>query len=284
MPNDEHLPVGQPPNIEVAKTGSSRSSAWVSLRRFTPARVALGRAGGSLPTAALLDFRLAHARAKDALLHPLDEAKLVRALEESSGLPILRLQSAAQNFDEYLLRPDSGRVLSGESICLIQSNTANTQPDLVLIVSEGLSAVAVEKHAANVIHELLPLLRAEAWQIGPICLVRRARVALQDHLGELLHARLALILIGERPGLISPDSLGAYLVYAPRRGNTDAQRNCVSNISAHGLNAYQAAAKLHWLLTEARRRRVSGIGLKDECVAGIKLASLGGSNGWLTKP
>jgi ethanolamine ammonia-lyase small subunit len=243
---------------------SSRSSAWVTLRRFTPARVALGRAGGSLPTAAMLDFRLAHARARDALLRPLDEDKLVRALEEASGLPISRLQSAAQTFDEYLLRPDSGRVLSDKSLLHLQSAITEKEPDLSLIVSEGLSALAVERHATNVVRELLPLLRADAWRIGPICLVRRARVALEDHIGELLRARIALILIGERPGLISPDSLGSYLVYHPKRGNTDAQRNCVSNINSHGLTPQQAAARLHWLLTEARRRQVSGIELKDE--------------------
>jgi ethanolamine ammonia-lyase small subunit len=245
---------------------SPRPAAWLTLRRFTPARVALGRAGGSLPTAALLDFRLAHARARDALLHPLDEEKLVVALEIATGSPVLRLESAARNFEEYLLRPDSGRVLAPESAQRIQG-LAGQKPELVLLVSEGLSALAVETHAANVLNELLPLLRTDSWPLAPLCLVRRARVALQDHLGELLGARLALILLGERPGLSSPDSLSAYLVYAPRRGNTDAQRNCVSNISAHGLTAKMAAAKLHWLLTEARRRGVSGVELKDEFVS-----------------
>ena len=236
---------------------------WRTLRRFTPARIALGRAGGSLPTAAILDFRLAHARARDALLHPLDEEQVAAGLERASGNPLLRLESAARNFDEYLLRPDLGRVLGAQSIQQLQ-HLAGKKFDLALLVSEGLSALAAEKHAAGVLAELLPLLRRDSWQLGPLCLVRRARVALQDHLGELLGARLALILLGERPGLISPDSLGAYLVYAPRRGNTDAQRNCVSNISALGLTTAQAAAKLHWLLTEARRRCASGIELKDE--------------------
>ena len=216
-----------------------------------------------MPTAALLDFRLAHARARDALLRPLDEEKLVIALETVTRGPVLRLESAAQNFEEYLLRPDSGRVLAPESVKRIESLAAQ-KADLVVLVSEGLSALAVETHAASVLRELLCLLRAESWQLAPICLVRRARVALEDHLGELLGARLALILLGERPGLSSPDSLSAYLVYIPRRGNTDAQRNCVSNISAHGLSAKQAAAKLHWLLTEARHRRISGVDLKDE--------------------
>ena len=241
----------------------TRPSAWQSLRRFTPARVALGRAGGSLPTSALLDFRLAHARARDALLRPLDEDQLVHALEIAAGAPIVCLHSAARDLDEFLLRPDLGRRLAPESVELLKP-LADKQPDLVLLVSEGLSTLAVETHAAAVLGELLPLLRADGWRLAPVCLARRGRVALQDHIGELLGARLALILLGERPGLISPDSLGAYLVHSPRRGNTDAQRNCVSNISALGLSAAQAAAKLHWLLTESRRRAVSGIALKDE--------------------
>src|SRR5712691_2814486 len=165
---------------------SSRPAAWLTLRRFTPARVALGRVGGSLPTAALLDFRLAHARARDALLRPLDERKLASALESASGEAVLRLESAARNFDEYLLRPDSGRELSGESVQRIQRLAPDRAPDLALIVSEGLSALAVETHAADVLRELLPRLRAESWRLGPICLVRRARVALEDHLGGLL--------------------------------------------------------------------------------------------------
>lgn len=245
------------------RTDLERSSAWQALRRWTPARVALGRAGGSLPTAALLDFRLAHAQARDALLRPLDEARLVQDLEAEAGGEVLRLQSAATNFDEFLLRPDLGRQLSPDSIERLKS-FAGSLPDLALIVSEGLSTLAVETHAVAVLHELLPLLRTENWRLGPVCLVRRGRVAVQDHVGELLGARLALILLGERPGLISPDSLGAYLVHHPRCGNTDAHRNCVSNINAHGLSPTQAAAKLHWLLTKGRQRQISGVELKDE--------------------
>jgi ethanolamine ammonia-lyase small subunit len=239
-------------------------AAWQSLRRFTPARVALGRAGGSLPTQALLDFRLAHARARDALLHPLEEAHLAEALARASGLEVLRLASAARDLDEFLLRPDRGRRLDPASAHLLAGKFPGADHDLVVCVSEGLSALATEAHAAAVVAALLPLLRADGWRLAPLCLVRRGRVAIQDDLGERLGVPFALMLLGERPGLISPDSLGAYLVHRPRVGNTDAQRNCVSNISSLGLAPEAAAAKLHWLLTEARRRGVSGVELKDE--------------------
>lgn len=245
------------------KTEQSHRSAWQSLRRWTPARVALGRTGGSLPTDALLDFRLAHARARDALLRPLNEEHLLQSLIAAADSPILHLHSAAKSLDEFLRRPDLGRQLAPESIEQLQPFSGR-QPDLAVLVSEGLSTLAVETHAGPVLQALLPRLRAEGWRLTPVCLARRARVALQDQVGELLAARIALILLGERPGLVSPDSLGAYLVYAPRRGNTDAQRNCVSNISALGLSASQAATKLHWLLTESCRRGLSGVPLKDE--------------------
>ncbi len=245
-------------------TPTLQPATWQSLRRFTPARVALGRAGGSLPTQALLDFRLAHARARDALLHPLDEARLADELGAASGLNVLRLASAARDLDEFLLRPDLGRRLDAASIRLLAEKNHGSAYDLVLCVSEGLSALATEAHAAAVLATLVSLLRADGWRLAPLCLVRRGRVAIQDDIGERLGVPFALMLLGERPGLISPDSLGAYLVHRPRVGNTDAHRNCVSNISSLGLAPEAAAAKLHWLLTEARRRRVSGVELKDE--------------------
>lgn len=252
---------------------SLQPAAWRSLRRFTPARIALGRAGGSLPTRAVLDFRLAHACARDALLRPLDEDKLAADLAAASGLDVLRLASAARDLDEFLLRPDLGRKLAAESVHRLEAAAPHVPSDLVITVSEGLSTLATEAHAAAVLRELVPLLRADAWRLEPVCLVRRGRVALQDDLGERLGATFALILLGERPGLVSPDSLGAYLVHRPRVGNTDAQRNCVSNISSLGLTPAQAAAKLHWLLNEARRRGLSGVGLKDEFVAELPAAS-----------
>jgi ethanolamine ammonia-lyase small subunit len=239
---------------------SSAARAWSALRRFTPARIAIGRAGGSVPTSALLDFRIAHARARDALTRPLNEENLIEALANASGIEVLRLTSAARSFDEYLLRPDLGRRLSEDSRQLLEHHAGNS--DLAIIVTEGLSTLAVETHAAAVVAKLVPRLRD--WKLAPLCFVRRGRVAVQDDVGEILGAKVALILVGERPGLVSPDSLGAYLVHNPKRGNTDAQRNCVSNISAHGLSAEAAAAKLHWLLSESRSRRISGVALKDE--------------------
>ena len=234
------------------------------LRRRTHARVALGRSGGSLPTAALLDFRLAHARARDALLRPLDESALVAALGAASGLPVVAVGSAAPDLPTFLVRPDLGRRLSEESARRLGGLRSEPAPDLVLVVSEGLSTLAVENHAAEVLRHLVPGLLADGWRLAPVVLVRRGRVAVQDDVGERLGAGSALILLGERPGLGTPDSLGAYLVRGPRTGNTDAQRNCVSNIHAAGLRPPDAATKLHWLLGASRRLGISGVGLKDE--------------------
>lgn len=234
------------------------------LRRRTHARVALGRSGGSLPTTALLDFRLAHARARDALLRPLDEPMLVSALAAAAGLPVQVAHSAAPDLATFLVRPDLGRRLSEASAVRLSTCRTEPGPDLVLVVSEGLSTLAVENHAAEVLRHLVPVLREDGWRLGPVVLVRRGRVAVQDAVGECLGAGSALILLGERPGLGTPDSLGAYLVRGPRTGNTDALRNCVSNIHAAGLRPPEAATKLRWLLGASRRLGISGVGLKDE--------------------
>lgn len=242
---------------------------WRRLRTLTPARIALGRAGGSLPTGELLDFQLAHARARDAVLEPFDPAALaeqVRAL----GLPAVVARSAAGDRKTFLTRPDLGRRLADESRRLL---TRDLQPpDLAIIVSDGLSAPAVERHAIAVLAALIPLAQADGWRIAPLTVVAHGRVAIADEIGQLLGAQAAVILLGERPGLTSPDSLGAYLVYDPRPGRTDAERNCISNIHPAGLPPGAAAAAIHYLLGEMLRRKISGVALKDERPAAGRLA------------
>lgn len=244
---------------------------WTALGRWTPARIALGRAGGSLPTAALLDFRAAHARAVDAARAPFDAEAFavglrvgpppVAAAVERLGL--VCVQSAAGDATCFLRRPDLGRRLEEASRRALRERAGpGAGHDLVVIVADGLSALAVECQAPAVLAALLPAL--EGWDLAPLIVARHGRVALQDEIGALVGARLALTLIGERPGLGSHDSLGAYLVHGPGPGKTDADRNCVSNIRPDGLPPVQAAARLHALLSRARRLGLSGVGLGVE--------------------
>lgn len=245
---------------EISPTGDP----WSDLRGLTAARIALGRAGASLPTRELLDFGLAHARARDAVWHDFAIESLAQDIE-ALGRATLIVQSAARNRLEYLRRPDLGRTLSAESRrALAEVMSARAGVELALIVADGLSAVAAERQAPPLLAALLPLLERDGWSLAPIVLVRGGRVAIEDEIGALLGATQALILLGERPGLGAPDSLGAYLVYGPRAGASDADRNCVSNIRPEGLSPAAAAETLHYLLTESRRRKLSGIGLKDE--------------------
>ena len=231
---------------------------WESLAGLTPARVALGRAGSGLPTRELLRFELAHARARDAVGEPLDATSL-RAELAATGLPVLQVTSRAADHRTYLQRPDLGRRLDEASASQL---TAADRNDIVVVIADGLSALAVLRYAVPAVAALRPLL--EGLRIAPLVLATRARVALADEVGALLNARLALILLGERPGLSAPDSLGAYLTFAPRVGCLDAQRNCVSNIRAEGLPPDRAAHKLAWLIREALRRELTGVGLTDE--------------------
>ena len=236
--------------------------AWEKLRQWTPARIALGRAGGSLPTEALLDFRLAHARAVDAVHQPFDVVEFTRTLGHAE-LGRLNLATAVHDRKEYLSRPDLGRMLSESSLQQLQQ-WAGPQPqcDLVMIVSDGLSALAVHRQVPRLLAALLPLLTG--WNLAPLMIVPLARVAVQDQIGAAVGAKIALMLIGERPGLIAPDSLSAYLVHGPKRGNTDANRNCVSNIRPAGFAPAQAAITIQYLLTQSRQRQISGVHLKDE--------------------
>ena len=241
------------------------ADAWSHLRRHTAARIALGRTGGSLPTSALLSFAHDHALARDAVHAPFDSAALAAALQSLDSSPILQLTSAAPDRATYLQRPDLGRRLSDSSVTRLSTLSAQLPPpDVVVIVSDGLSALAVERQAPPLLAALLPLLRAAGLALAPLCIVRHARVALQDELGGLLRARLALMLLGERPGLGTPDSLGAYFTFDPRPGRTDAERNCLSNIRPAGLPPATAAEKLATLITTALRLGLTGTALKDD--------------------
>lgn len=235
---------------------------WAYLRRFTTARIAIGRSGGSQRTSSLLDFRLSHARARDAVMTDFDVAELDDLLK-NAALETIHLQSAAQDRRDYLLRPDHGRSLSESSHKLLSSLAGTPLPDLVPIVSDGLSAVAAVRHAAAVLIPLLASLKASGWHISPVMIVPFARVKLQDEIGAALGARFTLMLLGERPGLGAPDSLGAYLTYRPGPDKSDADRNCVSNIRKEGLKPALAAQKIEWLLKESARSGLSGVELKD---------------------
>lgn len=235
---------------------------WSQLRKHTSARIALGRAGGSLPTAELLAFAADHAQARDAVYSELDVAKLGDSLAQLN-LPILRLRSRATDRQMYLQRPDLGRRLDDESAAVVAANAQATM-DVAMMIGDGLSAIAAQKHAAAVLIHLVPLLRDRRLSLGPISIITQARVAIQDEIGSMLKARVAMILIGERPGLGAIDSLGGYLVHGPSIGNTDAQRNCVSNIRPGQLEPTAAANVLAWLIEQSLVRGISGVDLKDD--------------------
>lgn len=238
---------------------------WNFLRRWTPARIGLGRSGGSLPTSEALEFRLDHARARDAVHHEFAFNALAENLGAAFGEPVLRLKSRAGTRAIYLRRPDLGRRFDPESVSLLQKHRPDGKPfDLVILVADGLSPIAVERGIVPLLRELLPRLASAGFHLAPLCLVRQGRVALQDEAGEILGARIALSLIGERPGLKAPDSLAAYFVHRPAIGRTDADRNCISNIRPAGLHPEEASEKLLHLLTRARDLRLSGVNLKDE--------------------
>ena len=241
---------------------SFTANPWQRLRQLTPARIALGRAGGSLPTSAQLDFQFAHAQARDAVHLPLDGAPLLEAIR-ARGLEALPLHSAAANRDSYLQRPDLGRQLDEASAARLDAQSSSGC-DLAVVIADGLSALAVHRHALPMLERIVELAKAEHWQLGPITLVEQGRVAIGDEIGARLGARMVVMLIGERPGLSSPDSLGLYFTWAPRVGCTDAQRNCISNIRLEGLAYNVAAHRLGYLLREACRRQLSGVSLKDE--------------------
>jgi ethanolamine ammonia-lyase small subunit len=249
------------------------------LRAYTNARVALRSAGTSLATSELLDMALCLAEARDAVHAQLSTVTVVRELA-ALGLEVLSVRSAARGRGEYLRRPDLGRCLSpasrtvlkpsceptqansGLEWATVQNRALNEAPRLVVVVADGLSAIAAERHAVPVLDALLPMLAD--WRLGPVVVAEQARVAIGDEIGEVLGAAATLLLIGERPGLSSPDSLGAYITWAPRVGRSDAERNCVSNIRPEGLGYDVAVRKIAGYLNQARKFQLTGVALKEE--------------------
>ena len=249
---------------------------------YTAARISLATTGVSITTRHALEFSLAHAQARDAVHTTLAVTSLMAALRERE-LRAVAVRSAAPNRAEYLRRPDLGRALSDAATELLQPATNRQQPAtdnlqpatsfLTMILADGLSALAVERHALPLLDALLPMFRiadysgapdpSVPWQLTPIVVAEQARVALGDEIGAALHADATIVLIGERPGLSSPDSLGAYITWAPRAGRTDAERNCVSNIRTEGLDYATAAAKIAWYITEGRRLGLTGVALRE---------------------
>jgi ethanolamine ammonia-lyase small subunit len=256
----------------------SHPDPWQGLKRFTAARIALGHTGVSQRTSAQLEFQLAHARARDAVHQALDTAGLARGLEAAwpQAAPPVVLHSAAENRDVYLQRPDLGRRLDAQSRALLSGQRSGDPHDLLIVVADGLSALAIMQNAPPFLQALQARLADEAWTLAPLAIVEQGRVAVGDEVGELLGAKLVVVLIGERPGLSSPDSMGLYLTWAPRVGLTDERRNCISNVRPAGLGYAEAATKLHYLLGEARRRQLSGVGLKDETGDAAALPAGGG--------
>jgi ethanolamine ammonia-lyase small subunit len=246
------------------------TASWESLRRFTDARIALGRAGNSLPTRAHLAFQLAHAQARDAVHLPLDALGLAAELRAQGHEPLL-LHSAASDRARYLQRPDEGRRLDDASRQrLLDWKTAALRDaafDVAFVIADGLSALAVHANALALLQLLLARLRADAsqtWSVAPMALVEQGRVAVGDEVAEGLNANCVVLFIGERPGLSSPDSLGVYITWAPRVGRTDAQRNCISNVRQGGLAPGAAADKAFQILCQSRSRGLTGVDLKDE--------------------
>lgn len=235
---------------------------WQALRGYTRARIALGRSGSSLPTREILDFGLSHAMARDAVHLPMQWEPLHTALADL-GLTSLHVHSRAPDRASYLLRPDWGRRINDASVASLQQAKPAQPIDVQIVIADGLSSLAVARHAAPLIAALLPLL-PQSWRLGPVVTAGQGRVALGDEVGELLCAKLLVMLIGERPGLSSPDSLGIYLTFDPKLGLSDANRNCISNVRPEGLSYERAAFKLVWLAKEALRQQISGVALKDE--------------------
>jgi ethanolamine ammonia-lyase small subunit len=244
-----------------AAPGKASFDPWTDLRELTAARIGLARSGASLATGPLLELRLAHARARDAVHAPFDEERLVLELG-ALGLPVLQVTSAAKDRAQYLLRPDLGRQLASANLSSLHAEVPTIQFNVVFVITEGLSARAMA-HAKPLLAEVIPVLTDEGWKIAPLVVARLGRVAIGDTVAVAMNADLCVVLIGERPGLSAPDSMGAYLTWRPGPDTTDAQRNCISNIRPDGIAYVDAAFKLLHILRAMRAQQISGVALKD---------------------
>ena len=236
------------------------NDAWQLLKNFTHARIALGRAGDAQPTNEILQFRMAHALAKDAVLSEIAILNLSNSIQ-NMGLQSITVKSTITDSNEYLKNPNKGRILDTKSIETLQKSS-QTKCDVCIILADGLSANAVNNNAIPLLDKLIPKL--ENLSLAPIIIAKFGRVALSDHIGEILHSCITVLLIGERPGLSSSNSLGAYITYNPKIGNTDEKRNCISNIQPEGLPYEFAAVKIAYLLNEMLIKQISGVELKDD--------------------
>ncbi|AXT73252.1 ethanolamine ammonia-lyase subunit EutC [Vibrio sp. dhg] len=247
---------------------------WDKLREFTSARIALGRSGNSVPTDELLSFQLDHAQAMDAVHCTLNVDSLVAQLSDSYSIlkqtlepPVVVTSKVTDRF-MYLQRPDLGRQLDEASWNTLEAigKEHNTELDLAIVIADGLSSVAIQNHALPVISRLVSLMSGDEehqWNLAPIAIVKQGRVAVGDDVGQCFNAKAVLVLIGERPGLTSPDSMGMYLTWGAKRGSKDSDRNCISNVRPQGLNYDDACQRAFYLLKEARRLQLSGVNLKD---------------------
>lgn len=266
-PQQPDTPVA-PDTGSAAPTSAVTENPWQQLRQLTSARIALGRTGISLPTEAQLAFQHAHAQARDAVHLPFDHAGLRAQLAHRQRSSLL-LHSAASDRHTYLQRPDLGRRLNSAATEHLREWAAANPGgvDLAIVIADGLSALAVHRHSLPFLARIEEQALAEGWSLAPVLLVEQGRVAVADEVGELLGAKMVIILIGERPGLSSPDSLGVYFTYAPKVGLTDAYRNCISNVRLEGLSYAMASHRLLCLMREACRRQLSGVELKDQAQA-----------------
>lgn len=244
---------------------ATHNDVWEKLNQFTDARIAIGRAGCSIPTSAMLEFQLAHAQARDAVYQALDHGLIQQQLNHI-GLECLLVQSQAQNKEEYLKRPDLGRLLNTESKHLLQEYVAasTASVDVCIVIGDGLSALAIEENALPFIAALHEHIITEHWTLAPIIIAQGSRVALGDPVSEIFRAKMLVMLIGERPGLSSPDSMGIYYTWEAKSGVLDSKRNCISNVRPAGLSIPIATQRLLNLMKNSKQLGFSGVNLKDE--------------------